>query len=179
MAIQFITIGESPTEPHPELVELVHSTDVIVLVRSVPLSLAGRSDEVDPTAPSLDRESDARRIREGEADPDRSSPVFGLARLEVLEVIKGEGADQIYLAAQIMSGDPAPGDDFNAHTEARFWSHADVGLRTLINTSGKSLIHINSEYLVFVGSAHPKGQELILTEDDAWLAFVRETVAAD
>jgi len=136
------------------------------------------------------------------ADPAKSGTYKNIyypeVHFEIIEVIKGDSqliGRLTYSAFQTPNVDqlniPSPDDasdsetDFDRHTAPEFWG--ENGGRMMLGTSRKyGLCHhyftfkTGETYLLIPeGLEHVKGAEIIRTEDDAWLAYVKARVKAN
>ena len=140
-----------------------------------------RSDN-SPTLPNF--KTEIKRISQGRKNPDRitispSTHFRTTQTFTVLETLIGDEKSN-----HSMSFSPSTGNnqsssvqDFNSHKNEIFWDDQTKG-RVSLNqhcqldlsfTPGKT-------YLVFEGLFHPKGAELIQSQDDKWLAHIRHLI---
>ncbi len=152
--------------------ELISRSTRIVLV-----SAAGNASSLAPAETSdseirIDLEAELGRATEAKADrSDRAEPALRIARLEVIENLHGSGQDIFYRPSAPAS---SPQHDYSAHTAETFWENCNEGL-VHFDAIGRPVMHFEpgKTYLVFEGPAHVKAAELIESEDDAWLHYVR------
>jgi hypothetical protein len=103
---------------------------------------------------------------------------------EVLESIKGEsGKEFFWRRSRLPKSVKHISNDFNRHSEPAFWSSEQLVRRSPISKGGICNIAFTYElgevYLVFReswGNAH--SNEIIKSNDDKWLTFVKKTVAS-
>lgn len=67
--------------------------------------------------------------------------------------------------------------DFGAHSSDQFWQVNAGGAPQGTDCLAHPAFAAGQRYLVFLGAQHVRGYELILEEDDAWLAQVRHLIA--
>ena len=147
---------------------LIERTGRIVVAELVPhtASASPGSEKHDFT---LDREKEIAPALESRKG-DRTVTDLGILRFNVIEDIKGEGHDQVFLAGRI-DAVGASGPDV---------SHDDAFLRDLnagrIQPNAKCRIELSFEqdaqYLLFIGQSHVKAYEKV-EEGDSWLSYVR------
>lgn len=154
-----------------------------LIARSTRISLvsvaAGKSSEVTERKPngevSLDLEAERRKATESEAPGnDRVETSLPIAQLEVIEDLKGDGPMKFYRPSLPVA---RAQHDFDAHSDDAFWDDPETGLVTF-DADCRAVMQFEpgKRYLVFEGPAHIKGAELIESDEDAWLAYVRKAV---
>ncbi|MEM7662584.1 MAG: hypothetical protein AAF292_10070 [Pseudomonadota bacterium] len=161
-----------------DLRALIDETDTIVLAESVPFSRQATNVAARRGGASLDRANAEQRVRSSGGTEEQISLFGNLARLRAVEVLKGHRAQNLYVVADVLTAADVPPVDFDGHSRDEFWTDASLGRRTLDQPGRASALYIGGRYLVFVGSTHPKAQELILSEEDDWLQFVRDALAS-
>lgn len=103
---------------------------------------------------------------------------------EVVENIKGESEKEFFWRrSRIPKSVKHISTDFNRHFEPAFWSESLLVRRSPISKGGICNIAFTYElgeiYLVFRESwGHAHSNEIIKSEDDRWLGFVKESVAS-
>jgi len=153
---------------------LIERTSRIVLARAdaAGSEIWGAGNEQQPR---LDRARELRKITEA-APPsgDRTVADVRITTLTVIEELKGTGDERLYLPNHRFRV-PNAESDFAAHSDNAFWNDNTAG-RSGFDGDCRGAINFDAEqtYLVFLGPFHVKAYELILREDDRWLAFVRE-----
>lgn len=105
-----------------------------------------------------------------------SSPAF-----QTIEVLKGNAPDLFRLPIGTMhrSSGESGGVDFNGHTDELFWIH---GAGRAVNDSAciiSTSFTAGQTYLIFIDYVSMKSYELILSEEDQWLQYVRGRVARE
>lgn len=166
--------GPIPAGATVHVDQLIARSSRIVLV-----SVAGKADSLPAEEARdheirIDLEAELRKATEAKtARDDRTQPALGIARLDVIEELHGSGPPVLYKPSAPTSERQ---HDFAAHTAATFWENCNEGL-VRFDAEGRPVMHFEpgKTYLVFEGLAHVKGAELIESEDDAWLAYVRES----
>ena len=116
--------------------------------------------------------TDARRLKEGRIDVD-----LGAAHTLVpVEVLKGDSPKEIVFHSNRVQQKPS--DDFNGHTEDRFWGDDVDRSEWPCCICGPDHGFIEGElYLLFPDAfGARKSAEAIKSEDDLWLAYVRESL---
>jgi len=150
---------------------LIDRSDRIVLARvEAANQLPPGRDAIDGVA--LNEDVERQRVTEqATGAKDRSFASLAMATMTVIENVKGSGSDRI---SRPKTGSGEISHDFDAHQATSFWQDATVGR---IQFDGKCNPLVDYEpgktYLIFIGPLHVKGAELIESEDDAWLAYVR------
>lgn len=152
--------------------ELIDRSSRIVLA-SVPESSAAPKTQVQPETITLDLEAERRKVTEGKSQADnRIKTDIGIATLSVQEQLKGSGERTLYrpnFDSNIRQ------HDFDAHRDPAFWEDNALGLASFDSDCRQTMtFEPGKTYLVFEGPAHVKSAELIESEDDEWLAYVRE-----
>lgn len=155
--------------------ELIARSSRIVLVR---VDTAARHDSNTATPASdirIDEAAERRRATEESHDDDRTFVTLPMVTMTVVENLKGSGPKR--MSRPVTSTD-ALDEDFSGHTAASFWDQAVVG-RIRLDDQCQPVVSYEEggRYLVFVGPLHVKAAERIESDDDAWLAYVREQLA--
>ncbi len=152
--------------------ELIDRSTRIALVS---VDEPSETNPANTSAPGLviDAETEKRKMTESTAIAgDRANPPIRIRTLKVEEDLKGRGNQTIYRPDMDTA---SPQHDFDAHRELSFWEDGTVGLVRLDeNCRPQMNFERGKTYLLFEGPAHVKSAELIESEDDAWLAYVRE-----
>ncbi|MCL1107600.1 hypothetical protein [Shewanella algicola] len=103
---------------------------------------------------------------------------------ELVENIKGESEKEFFWRrSRIPKSVKHISTDFNRHIEPTFWSNSLLVRRSPPSKGGICNIAFTYElgevYLVFRESwGHAHSNEIIKSEDDKWLAYVKESVAS-
>ena len=155
--------------------ELIARSSRIVLVR---VDTAVAHDNKSATHTSdirIDEAAERRHATEDSHDDDRSFVTLPMVTMTVEETLKGSGPKR--MSRPVTSTD-ALDDDFSGHTRAGFWDEAVVG-RIRLDDQCRPVVSYEEggRYLIFVGPLHVKAAERIESDDDAWLAYVREQLA--
>lgn len=158
--------------------ELISRSPRISLAMNKPFT-APADGEKRGSPSAIDREKELKKATESGAQPERYRSTLTLAKLVVLEDVKGEGPGEIYLA-QAPQGDAADGGNFDHHKDETFWAFADAGRVPLTaDCTLKPTFEEGATYLIFAGQPHVKAYERIDEPNDAWLAYVRKAVTAE
>ena len=123
----------------------------------------------------LDLGAERRKATESEAlGDDRVDTLLRIAQLEVIEDLKGGGPATVYRPSLPVT---QAQHDFNAHSDDAFWNDSETGL-VVFDEDCQAVMQFEQgkRYLIFEGPAHIKGAELIESDEDAWLAYVRKAV---
>jgi len=157
---------------------LIARSPRITLAVHKPFDAPAEGDETSGARP-IDREREIEKATETGSQPERYLTTMALAKFTVLENIKGDGPEEFYLAHSPQDL-AASRNDFDNHEDNAFWSDPKAGRITLNpDCTPVPAFAENATYLIFTGQPHVKAYERINDPDDAWLAYVRETVAAD
>jgi hypothetical protein len=95
-------------------------------------------------------------------------------KFSVVETLTGPSQDTLELQLQFKKHRAlSQFKDFNQHRDESFWD--DYGGRMNIrgDCSITTVFEVGQTYLIFPHTYHVKAYELILDDDDKWLAFVR------
>jgi hypothetical protein len=153
--------------------ELIARSTRIALVTFKASSESAEASAEKPTGePLIDLEAEKRRATQDDGPaPDLVRPAMRLARLVVVENLSGNGPPEIYKPSAPVT---KPQHDYSGHTAEAFWDDPAEGLVHL-DDHCRPQMHFEpgKTYLLFEGPAHVKSSELIESEDDAWLAYVR------
>ena len=123
----------------------------------------------------LDLEAERRKATESEAPgSDRVETSLRIAQLEVIEDLKGGGPTKFYRPSLPVT---KAQHDFDAHSDDAFWDDPETGLVVFDEDCRVAMqLEQGKRYLIFEGPVHKKGAELIESDEDAWLAYVRKAV---
>lgn len=90
-----------------------------------------------------------------------------------LDYVKGEGPAKISVTTALLTGDVRHEEP--AHDDPAFWEDAASGRGALTGHCGvAAAFRPGTRYLLFIGAPHVKAYEAVMSENDPWLAYVRE-----
>ncbi len=114
--------AEPPAALVSEIDDLIARSPRIVLARHTPLEPLANTKE--KTAPdTLDRDREIKKATQSQREPERVISEVAIARFDVLENLKGDGPDEVYLAKTLK--EKSDGDEtYNAHADQLFWDDA-------------------------------------------------------
>ena len=106
---------------------------------------------------------------------DRMVEAMGTVSLSVIENLKGDGENRI---SRTNVWPHKSQHDFDRHRDPGFWDDEHSGLVAFDAACRPETAYATGKtYLLFEGPPHVKMSELIVSDDDAWLAYVRERLA--
>lgn len=123
----------------------------------------------------LDLEAERRKVTESETrGNDRVETTLRIAQLEVIEDLKGGGLMTLHRPSLPVT---QAQHDFDAHSDDAFWDEPETGL-VGFDEDCRAVMQFEpgKRYLIFEGPMHIKGAELVESDEDAWLAYVRKAV---
>ncbi len=147
--------------------ELVDRAERIVLAEFFAGHASSIGVDATPLDPAVAEQAGLRRIT-----------------LRVAENLKGAGEKEIVVPA-LAKPSFMTDLDFQGHRDPRFWQGDDIGrgypvpeLRgTCPPAVAQPSFNDRSRYLIFFGPQHVKGYEVIRSDDDLWLDYVRNRIA--
>lgn len=148
-----------------------------LIARSSAIVLAETAADSD-SAETIDLREIQNEANKGAA-PDGDRIVAGRLPVQLfsaIDYVKGEGAEafSVIVAAPSEPTAPVP------HDSDDFWEDATAGRAILTSDCRVEADFAPGErYLIFIGPQHVKAYEAIAADDDPWLAYVRERVAAE
>jgi len=147
----------------------------ISLVRVATGQPSGAAEQEASGEVRLDLEAERRKATESQAlANDRVETSLRITTLEVIEDLKGGGPTKLYRPSLPVT---QAQHDFDAHSDDAFWDDPEIGL-VAFDEDCRIVMRFEpgKRYLVFEGPAHIKGAELIESDEDAWLAYVKKAV---
>ena len=123
----------------------------------------------------LDLEAERRKVTESEAPgSDRFETSIRIAQLDVVQDLKGGGPMTLYRPSMPVTHTQ---HDFDAHSNDAFWDDPETG-RVVFDEDCRVVMQFEpgKQYLIFEGPTHIKGAELIESDEDAWLAYIRKVL---
>lgn len=107
------------------------------------------------------------------AAKDRITAQLPIQLFTVIEYVKGGGPSEMSVTTAYMT------EDFRgegpAHDDPEFWKNPAAGRGVLTGHCGvAATFSPATRYLLFIGAPHVKAYEVISSENDSWLAYVRK-----
>ena len=160
--------GRCPEQTAP-VDALIDRTGAIVIAE--PIADAAVSETLD--AGLREVQDKAKDSATQGAAQDRMTAQLPIQLFSTIEYVKGEGPAEISVTTAF-----APAEirhDGPAHDAPAFWDNAAAGRGVLTANCGvAAAFRPGTRYLLFVGAPHVKAYEAVASENDPWLAYVRE-----
>lgn len=141
------------------------------------------AEPVADAAPRAKSEVDLRKIQDQAKDSaarsasqDRAMAQLPIQLFTVVEYVKGDGPEEISVTTAFAADQGSRGGP--AHDDPAFFEDGAAGRGVLTDHCGvAAAFPPNTRYLLFVGAPHVKAYEAVTSENDPWLAYVRERVS--